>query len=117
MLQYYSALPFNIVAGTNTIQGTPARPIVNGDFIGRNLGSGFDFFNVNVRLSRNLITREGLKLRAMVESFNTLNHVNGITLNGTFGTGAYPSNPSPTFEQTTSVADPRMVQVALRLSF
>ena len=30
MMQYYSALPFNISAGTTTIQGTTARPIVNG---------------------------------------------------------------------------------------
>ena len=26
MVQYYSALPFNITTGTTTIQGTPARP-------------------------------------------------------------------------------------------
>ena len=52
MLQYYSALPFNITTGSNTIQGTAARPTVNGVFINRNAGTGFDFFNVNARLSR-----------------------------------------------------------------
>src|SRR5262249_9352411 len=41
MLQYYSTLPFNILAGTNTTQGTPARPIVNGSYIPRNTGLGF----------------------------------------------------------------------------
>src|SRR4029077_19747527 len=51
MLQYYSQLPFNITTGTTTIQGTSARPIVNGTFISRNSGTGFDFFNVNARLS------------------------------------------------------------------
>ena len=33
MLQYYSALPFNITTGANTIQGTPGRPLVEGAFI------------------------------------------------------------------------------------
>src|SRR5262249_42876345 len=28
MLQYYSALPFNITTGTTTVQGTTARPVV-----------------------------------------------------------------------------------------
>src|SRR5215813_9745895 len=46
MIQYYSALPFNITAGSNTIQGTAARPTINGSFISRNAGTGFDFFNV-----------------------------------------------------------------------
>src|SRR4029079_933077 len=36
MLQYYSALPLNIVTGTTTIQGTAARPLVNGAFLNRN---------------------------------------------------------------------------------
>ncbi len=117
MLQYYSALPFNITAGSNTVQGTAARPMVNGEFIGRNAGSGFDFFNVNARLSRTFRLTERLKLQAMAEAFNALNHVNGVTLNGTFGAGAYPANPLPSFRQVTSVADPRTLQLALRLSF
>ena len=52
MLQYYSALPLNITTGSNTIQGTAARPTVNGVFIDRNVRTGADFLNVNVRLSR-----------------------------------------------------------------
>jgi hypothetical protein len=117
MLQYYSALPFNITAGSNTVQGTPARPMVNGAFIGRNVGSGLDNFTVNARLSRTFRLTEHLKLQALAEAFNALNHVNGVTLNGTFGPGAYPSNPLPTFGQVTSVADQRTLQMALRLSF
>ena len=45
MLQYYSALPFNITSGVTTIQGTAGRPIVNGAFIERNAGIGPDFFS------------------------------------------------------------------------
>jgi hypothetical protein len=117
MLQYYSALPFNIGTGLTTIQGTSARPIVNGAFINRNAGTGFDFFNLNARLSRTFPIGERLRLEGIAEAFNLLNHVNGITLNGTFGSGAYPTNPSPTFRQITAVADSRTLQLALRVSF
>ena len=117
IVQYYSALPFNITTGTNTIQGTAARPMVNGSFIQRNAGTGFDFFTVNARLSRTFAVSERLKIEAVAEAFNALNHVNGVTLNGNFGPGAYPSNPSPTFRQMTATGDPRSVQLALRLAF
>jgi hypothetical protein len=117
MLQYYSTLPFNITTGSTTIQGTSARPTVNGAFIGRNAGTGFDFFNVNARLSRTVAIGERLKVEGLAEAFNLLNHLNGVTLNGTFGTGSYPASPLPTFKQITAVADPRTLQLALRLSF
>jgi len=117
MLQYYSPLPFNITTGTTTIQGTTARPTVNGAFISRNAGTGFDFVNLNARLSRTFRLTERVRLEGIVEAFNLLNRVNGITRNGTFGTGAYPANPSATFGQTTSVGDPRSLQLALRVTF
>ena len=117
MLQYYSALPFNITSGATTIQGTTARPTVNGAFISRNAGNGFDFVNVNTRLSRTFRTKESLRVEVSAEAFNLLNHTNGVALNGSFGTGAYPSNPLPTFKQVTAVADPRTLQFGLRLSF
>ena len=117
MLQYYSALPFNITSGTTTIQGTAARPTVNGAFIGRNAGSGFDFFNVSARISRTFPVGEHIKLEALCETFNALNHVNGVTLNGSFGAGAYPANPASTFKQITAVGEPRTAQLALRLTF
>ena len=117
MLQYYSPLPFNITTGANTIQGTAARPTINGVFINRNAGSGFDSFNLNARLSRSFQLSERLRLEGMAEGFNLTNHVNGVTLNGVFGTGAYPTNPSPTFGQITAVNDSRSLQLALRLRF
>ena len=90
MLQYYSALPFNITAGTTTIQGTAARPVVNGDFIGRNAGIGIDFFNVNVRLSRVFQITERLRLEGIAEAFNALNHRNNLTRNGNFRRRSIP---------------------------
>jgi hypothetical protein len=117
ILQYYSALPLNITTGANTVQGTPARPVVNGAFIGRNIGTGFDSFSLSARLSRTFAISDRWRLQAMVESFNVLNHRNNLIPNGTFGTGVFPTNPLPTFGQPTAVGDPRSFQLALRVSF
>ena len=117
MLQSYSSLPFNVTAGATTIQGTQARPTVNGAFISRNAGVGFDFLNLNARLSRTIPLNERVHLQILAEAFNLLNHTNGVTLNGVFGTGAYPTGPVATFKQVTAVADSRALQLALRVSF
>jgi hypothetical protein len=117
MVQYYSALPLNIVSGVNTIQGTAGRPLVNGSFIGRNTGTGNDFFSVNTRLSRTFAAGERLHVEAMAEAFNLLNHRNNLSLNNNFGAGAFPAAPSASFRQVTAVNDPRSMQLALRLRF
>jgi hypothetical protein len=117
MLRYYSPLPFNITTGTNTVQGTTARPTVNGVFIQRNAGSGFDFLDLSARLSRTFTIAEHLRLEALAEGFNLTNRVNGVTLNGVFGAGAYPTHPAPTYRQVTAVGDPRGLQFGLRVVF
>ncbi len=117
IVQYYSALPFNITTGSNTIQGTAARPTINGVFISRNFGKGFNYLNLGTRLSRTFYLGENLKLEALAEGFNLTNHVNGVSRNGVFGSGTYPTNPSATFGQMTGVGDSRSFQFALRLVF
>ncbi|PWT98895.1 MAG: hypothetical protein C5B51_28230 [Terriglobia bacterium] len=117
MLQYYSALPFNITTGAQTIQGTAARPVVSGAFIARNAGEGFNFFSLGARLSRSFRLMDRLHLEALAEGFNLTNHGNGVSLNGNFGSGVYPTNPSPTFRQSTAEGDPRAFQLAVRLAF
>ena len=117
MLQYYSAFPLNIISGTTTIQGTPARPIVIGAFIGRNSGTGNDLFMLSTRLSRSFALTDRLRLETIAEAFNALNHRNNLTRNATFGSGSYPTNPAPSFGQVTAVQDPRSMQFALRLRF
>jgi len=47
-----------------------------------------------------------MRLEAMAEAFNALNHRNNLTKNSNFGAGAYPSNPSPAFGQVTAVKRP-----------
>jgi len=56
-------------------------------------------------------------MEGIAEAFNVLNHRNNLTLNGTFGTGVYPLNPSGSFGQVTAVNDSRVVQLALRFSW
>jgi hypothetical protein len=117
MLQYYSPLPFNITTGANTIQGTTARPTINGIYVNRNAGTGFDVLNFSGRLSRSFQLTERLRLEAIIEGFNLTNHVNEVTLNGVFGTLTYPTNPSLTYKQVTAVGDPRGFQFAVRVTF
>jgi hypothetical protein len=117
ILQYYSGLPLNIISGVTTTQGSVGRPVVNGRFIGRNTGDGNDFFSIGARLSRTFSLTEHLRMEALAETFNLLNHRNNLTKNGVFGARAYPTSPAPTFGQITAVNDPRSLQFALRLKF
>ncbi len=129
ILTYYSALPFNIVTGANTIQTTAGRPCPGlagnasactsnvGLMIGRNSGTGFDSFSLNTRLSRTFAIGERFRLEAIAELFNTLNHANYQIPNNSFGTGVYPTSPSSTFGQPTAVGSPRAAELALRVSF
>jgi hypothetical protein len=117
LLQAYSALPFNITSGVTTIQGTTGRPIVDGDFITRNAGIGSRFFTMSLRLSRVFAVRNGLSVEGLVEAFNVTNRTNNLARNGSFGSGAYPTNPSSTFGQILAVGDPRSIQVGLRVRF
>ena len=128
-VQYYSALPFNITTGGNTIQTTAARPcasgasaaacaaLLQGAVIARNAGVGFAFFNVNARISRIFPITERMRLEALAEAFNVFNHRNNLIPVGTFGSGAYPTNPNANFGQPTAVADPRQIQFGLRVNF
>ena len=117
MLQAYSALPFNITSGVTTVYGTAGRPIVNGEFIERNAGIGSDFLSLNMRVSRAIRVNGRVQLEALAEGFNLTNHRNVLTRNTNFGAGAYPTNPSPTFNQITAVGEPRSFQFGIRLRF
>ena len=129
LLQYYSSRPFNITSGVTSLQGTTGRPLAGGasstanfdvrsaDVIGRNTGTGNDFFTLTLRGSRAFVVRDGLRAEGMIEIFNLTNRVNDLTRNTNFGVGAYPSSPSSTFNQITAVGDSRSVQLGLRLTF
>ncbi|WP_047497203.1 TonB-dependent receptor domain-containing protein [Terriglobus sp. TAA 43] len=135
ILQYYSRLPFNIVTGGQTKQQTTQRPCsagyglrmndgtnpcteaLRGAMIGRNTGIGFDFFNLNTRLSRTFALTDRWRLETIAEAFNVLNHRNDMIPNATWGTETYPTLPNTGFGKATAVGDPRSVQLAMRISF
>jgi hypothetical protein len=117
MVQAYSAAPFNITSGVTTVQGTAGRPVVDGAYIPRNAGVGDSFFSASLRLSRAFRLAERARLEAIAEVFNLTNHRNDLTRNANFGSGAYPANPAPTYNQITSVGDPRSWQLGLRVRF
>ena len=129
MLQYYSSLPFNIVSGINSLQGTAGRPFADGsvstpnfdvrqvEFIPRNAGTGSDFFTLSLRVSRSFRLAGGSRIEGLVEAFNLTDRVNPITRNTTFGPGSYPSNPVPSFNTVTAVGDPRTIQFGVRFIF
>jgi hypothetical protein len=75
------------------------------------------FVSLGLRVSRTFALRGAVRLEATAEVFNVTNAVNETARNTTFGTGAYPTNPSPTFNQVTATGDPRSAQFALRLRF
>jgi hypothetical protein len=103
MMQYYSALPLNITSGVTTVQGTAGRPIVDGAFIPRNAGTGSDFFTLSARVSRDFVVGR-VRIEGLAEAFNLTNRRNVLARNATFGSGAYPASPLPSFNQITAVA-------------
>ena len=129
MLQYYSALPFNIVSGVNSLQGTAGRPFADGSvatanfdvrsvrMIERNAGVGNDFFTMSLRLSRAFRLGGNRRVEGLLEAFNLTNRANPVARNNSFGTGSYPTAPLATFNTVTAVGDPRTLQLGLRVSF
>lgn len=91
MLPHYSALPFNITSGVTTVQGTAARPVVDGAFIERNAGVGSDFFSMSLRLSRTFRIAGKVRLEGLVEAFNLTNRRNDLTrIRGSSRSGRAP---------------------------
>lgn len=112
IFSYGSALPFNIVTGTdrNFDTNTNDRPIG----VTRNSGKGFDFASLDIRLSRRFQLREKLSLETLIEGFNIFNRANLQLPNNVFGPGLTPVSG---FGQATGAADSRQLQFGLRLSF
>lgn len=112
---YSSPLPFNIQTGTDNNGDTTLNDRPFG--VGHNAGHGFDFQSLDARVSRVFALNERLRLQALVEGFNALNHRNNITINNIFGNGQFPTAPLASFGQPTAVADPRQLQFGLKLTF
>lgn len=117
MVQYYSALPFNVTTGANTLQGTAGRPVVGGAFIPRNTGEASAFSTASLRLSRTFAVRGRARVEGLIEAFNLLNRRNNLARTTVFGAGAYPTAPASNFGTVTVVGEPRSLQFGLRVKY
>jgi hypothetical protein len=112
IFSYNSSLPFNIVTGTDRNHDTNVNDRPPG--IGRNTGRGFDYASLDLRVSRQFRLAERVSIQALVEGFNILNRANWQIPNNVYGAG---TTPSPGFGAATAAADPRQVQIGLRIDF
>lgn len=90
----------------------------------RNFLRGPGYFNVDMSLSKTTALTERIKLEIRADFFNIFNRVNftnpGVTNNGdgTFSGGAVGTNINDDqFGQITSTYDPRIIQLAARITF
>jgi hypothetical protein len=123
-----SGRPYTILAGADlngdgdggTIPG-PDRARGNlvdpASSLGRNSGTMPAQATVDVRVMRRFRLAGRTGIDGLVEVFNLLNRTNYTEINNIFGTGAYPTNPSPTFGQFNQAGPPLQVQLAVRLNF
>jgi hypothetical protein len=109
IFSYGSALPFNVLTGTDRNHDTTVNDRPAG--VGRNSERGFDSATLDVRLSRVLhVGRAHAEL--LIEGFNVLNRSNLQLPNGVFGTG---SLPRAGFGEATAAAAGRQRQLGLRV--
>jgi hypothetical protein len=108
---YGSPQPFNIVTGGDRNNDTNVNDRPAG--VGRNTGVGFDYHSLDLRVGYRLRIA-GVSAEASLDVFNALNQTNLLFPNNTFGQGAVPL---PTFGRATAAADPRQLQLGLRLRF
>jgi Carboxypeptidase regulatory-like domain/TonB dependent receptor len=123
-----SGRPYNVIAGADlngdgdggTIPGpdrartNPADP---GTSIQRNSGTLPSQATVDLRVNKIVPIGGRTRLEAIFEVFNLFNRANFTDVNNVFGTGAYPSNPLPTFGQFLQTGPSRQMQLAVKIAF
>ena len=116
--QLQSGRPFNsTVSGDVNADANTANDRVPG--VGRNTVRGPAFETADIRLTRDIpLYREKVKLRLIAEAFNVTNraNINTIVTNKyTFTNGFYV--PTTNYLFPTSVFDPRILQLAAKITF
>ncbi len=96
-----------IAPGFTRAQLTPGRGLIGN--IGRNTERADSLMTFNLGVVKGFTISDRWKLQFRAESFNTFNQVNYGLPDGLL--------TSPNFGQAITAADPRQVQLALRLSF
>ena len=132
-----SARPFNVVLGIDAngdgvstrdrpcVRSAAGQPCIPNSNVGRNVGLGAPFYNVDLRLARRFGFTESKFLEVTFESFNVLNHTNFTGVNNVIGTtplltarphaieGLFPTTPLA----YTSAAAARQLQFGARFNF
>lgn len=124
-----SGIPFTLLASQADLNGdthTNDRPF----FAARNTGQGEPFYDVDMRLSKQIFIRRdsGLRVEVIAEGTNLLNHTNFLSVNNFVGTdlrflkGPFDlhgdrSVPSTSPLGFASAGDPRRLQFALKIAF
>jgi hypothetical protein len=127
ILTLASGRPYPILAGAdlngdgNGGATAPDRPRTNpadpSTSIGRNAGVLPNQYTMDLRVAKRVGLGGRARLDLMFEAFNLFNRTNYTNVDNIFGTGAYPSNPLPTFGQFTEAAPPFQAQLAVKLLF
>lgn len=123
IVRYNSSHPFNLLAGTDVNgdrHSTNDRPLG----VGRNTGIGPNYFDIDMRLSRQIKLNETASVQLMLEGFNLLNRTNFASVNNVVGVTAPSFNPvgSSTLSPSqplgfTSALAKRQLQLGVRLTF
>ena len=110
-----SGFPVNIVAGTDL-----NRDGVNNDRplgVGRNSLSGPGFREVNLRVSRRLSLKEGIRVEVIAEAENLLNSTNAACGTGGCSGAVVNRYDAPDFLRVTAATNARQIQLGFRLQF
>lgn len=98
------------------------NPASEATSVGRNSETTATQYNVDLRVSKRIRFGRRVALEAILDAFNVFNRVNFVEDTNQssftiFGTGAFPSNPLPTYGRYTLTLPPRQVQLAGKISF
>jgi len=101
---------FNKAAFTQNAVGTYGN-------LGRNTFRAPSNYNIDLAVSRIFPIRERLNFQLRMESFNILNHPNFSTVNATGGSALSTAFNNSAFGNYTGALDPRIFQLAGKLTF
>ena len=132
-----SGRPFNVVLGIDAnadgvstrdrpcVRTAAGQPCIANSNVGRNVGHGAPFYNVDMRLARRFSFTENKYVEVTFEAFNLFNHTNFTGVNNVIGTtpltdghpygieGLAPTMPFA----FTSAASARQLQFGARFNF
>ena len=120
IFQGQSGRPFNATAPSDmNLDGNSRNDRAPG--FGRNTIIGPSFASLDLRVSKDIpLIRERVKLRLMGEAFNTLNRANYSGLQTSpygFNAATLVLTPQANFLNNTASFDPRILQIAARITF